>query len=847
MIKIITVAKTSFCKYLCYIFLIWGFLVSSESFSQGLKFNGGEMPIDKRTSYNVFSNKSVEFSQYFNIECNLSLYPDTPIGYIIRIKNEKSNTIYNLFYDGQGQTHTFSFNEEGKSNLFTAEIDMDELLNVHWFKMRISFDLKNDSIKLTIHDHTFGAGNANLPDKYSPVIIFGKSDHIIDVPSFGIKDLSVGNQEKYSFPLKESEGDIVHDSNGKALGEVSNPRWLINDSYHWTFLASFKSKTVAGANYNPEKKEIYYFNQDSVYIYNVRSGKTGMRAFSNKCPVQLALGTNFINTKNHRLYAYEVYNDRVPEEVTMASIDLTDFDNWETESTDELLSQLHHHGSYFDPSTSRYTIFGGFGNMHYNQNFYSFDFNSKEWQILGDFKGDVIFPRYFSSLGYLEKTNSIYIFGGMGNESGEQVVGRKYFYDLHEINLTTKQIIKRWEIPWNEDNVVPVRGMVILNDSCFYTLCYPEHFSDSYLRLYQFSLKDGSYKILGNSIPIHSDRITTNANLYYDKQLNSLYAIVQEFDDDIVSDLKVYSLAFPPITAEDLVSYQRSAEESAILIIIISCVVIITVTVLFFMRKSSRKVHNMKHRLNKNALETARPNSVYLFGDFTVLDRSGKDITYMFSVRLKQVFCLILQYSMEGGITSQRLSNLLWPDKPEDKVKNSRGVTINHLRKALSELDGIELVYNKGCFRIEQSEEFYCDYTRCMQIISANDTEGSKQELVKLLARGKFLKSSDQSLFDSFKTSVEHKLEPGLLLEMEKSFETEAYQTTINFAEIIFNMDPLNDQALAYQIKALQRLKMDEEARIKYQAFVVEYKKTMGNDYPHSFKDLSRINRNFIG
>jgi two-component SAPR family response regulator len=202
---------------------------------------------------------------------------------------------------------------------------------------------------------------------------------------------------------------------------------------------------------------------------------------------------------------------------------------------------------------------------------------------------------------------------------------------------------------------------------------------------------------------------------------------------------------------------------------------------------------------------------------------------------------------MEGGITSQRLSNLLWPYKPEDKVKNSRGVTINHLRKALSELDGIELVYNKGCFRIEQSEEFYCDYTRCMQIISANDTEGSKQELVKLLARGKFLKSSDQSLFDSFKTSVEHKLEPGLLLEMEKSFETEAYQTTINFAEIIFNMDPLNDQALAYQIKALQRLKMDEEARIKYQAFVVEYKKTMGNDYPHSFKDLSRINRNFIG
>lgn len=85
MIKIIAVAKTSLCKYLCYIFLILGYLISPETFSQGLKFSGGEVPIDKRTSYNVFSNKAVEFSQYFNIECNLSLYPDTQIGYIIRI------------------------------------------------------------------------------------------------------------------------------------------------------------------------------------------------------------------------------------------------------------------------------------------------------------------------------------------------------------------------------------------------------------------------------------------------------------------------------------------------------------------------------------------------------------------------------------------------------------------------------------------------------------------------------------------------------------------------------------------------------------------------------------------
>ncbi len=85
----------------------------------------------------------------------------------------------------------------------------------------------------------------------------------------------------------------------------------------------------------------------------------------------------------------------------------------------------------------------------------------------------------------------------------------------------------------------------------------PEHFTESLLKLYRFSLKDGSYEILGDSIPIFSDKITTNANLHYDSTLNSLSAVVQEFDDDISSDLKVYSLSFPPLTAKELASYSR--------------------------------------------------------------------------------------------------------------------------------------------------------------------------------------------------------------------------------------------------------------------------------------------------
>jgi hypothetical protein len=830
-----------------FVFLVFGFTTLQASPPGGLKFHGSEQPINQRTSYDVFGEKTVKFSDEFDIEFNLALYPTTEIGYIIRIKNKESNRIYNLFYDGQGEKLTFRFNEEGKNNLIVANMDREELLNTPWVKMKIAFDLKNDSINLTIHNQTFGARSEKLPDTYYPIVLFGRSDHIIDVPSFAIKNLSVGNEEKYVFELKEIKGAIVHDVSGKAFGEVSNPEWLMNDAFHWRHIISFQSQSVAGANYNPERKEIYYFNRDSLRIYNVRSGYTDIKVFEEKCPVKLKLGTNFINTKRNKLYSYEPYNDNYSGP-TVASLDLGTY-QWTAENFDQLTSPLHHHGSYFNPSTEQYTLFGGFGRMHYSKDFFTYDLHKKEWDTLKGFTGDFLSPRYFSSVGYLKENNSIYIFGGMGNESGEQIVGRQYYYDLYKIDLNTKQISKLWEIQWKQDNMVPVRGMVILNDSVFYTLCYPEHVSESLLRLYRFSLKDGSYEVLGDSIPIRSDKITTNANLYYDSGLNNLYAIVQEFDDDISSDLKVYSLSFPPLTPEELASYSKEKSNSTLAVILLS--VAVATGVGYLVNRKLKPKHRdveVKDDDSRNEIiatpkidpTITRPNSIDLFGDFAVRDRKNRDITYMFSEQLKQVFCLILQYSTsEDGIASQRLSNIVWPDKPADKVKNSRGVTINHLRKVLSELDGIELIYEKGHFKIIQTQEFYCDYTRCLQIISTGKVEEHRDELVEILSRGKFLQLSDHPVFDLFKEEMEKKLEPVLLLEMEKSFESELYQTTIVFAQAVSNIDPLNDAALTFQVKAMQRLRLNDEARIRYQAFAIEYKKIMGTDYPHPYKTLS--------
>lgn len=831
-------------RKILYILSIFYSLNLQGIFAEGLRFFGNNYPIDKRTSYNVFSEHPVTFSESYNISFDLSLYLTSEIGNIVRIKSDNDNRVFNLFYDGHGDSHLFLLNEEGKSNLISTALDKSEYPPRQWITLSIGFDLTNDIITLAFEDQTYKAENVSLADKFTPTIVFGKSDHIIDVPPFAIRDLSVGNSRKYRFLLNEYKGNIVHDIRGRGIGSVTNPEWLINDSYHWKSEAQFNSSTVSGSNYHEGRQELYYFNRDSLIRFNLRSRHSETVIFKTPCPVDLRLGTNFIDQENDRLYCYEVYHENSYQSPTVASLDLNSFE-WRIESYDRLPTQLHHHASYFDPSSGQYMIFGGFGNMRFSNQFYQYNPTTHEWSILPIENKGGITPRYFTSLGSQEQSHQLYLFGGTGNLSGDQLLGREYFYDLYRLDLQSKVIIKVWEIPWNKDNVVPVRGMVINNEPFFYTLCYPEHFTESYLRLYRFSFENGNYTILGDSIPIYSDKINTNANLYYDQYLNTLYAVVHQFDDDIQSDLHIYSLAFPPITEKELANHPPTSKKSEgwISYIVIGFIILgIGVLLLRSGRKKGKvspifDISNPFNRINDKQKTQPRANSIFLFGEFVVSNRDNRDITYMFSKKLKETFCLLLQYSQEReGITSTHLSRVLWPEKPPQEVKNIRNVTLNRLRKILEELDGIELLYEKGMFTLMQEDPIYCDYTRCMQILSANHWEAEYKELIEIVTRGKFLENEDKPFYDSLKENTEKLIEPLIIRAMEECYNKESWQTTIDLAEAAFHIDSTNETALNCMIKAMQKLGMHEGAKIKYLSFLIEYKKIMGKEHPNPMK-----------
>ncbi|MDD2261516.1 MAG: DNA-binding transcriptional activator [Clostridia bacterium] len=830
-------------KKTIYILLFLCAFFSSPLSAEGLRFLGNGYPIEQRTSYDVFSERPVTFEDHFSISFRLSLYMTTDIGNILRIKSSENGSVFNLFYDGHGENHLFLFNEEGKNNLIHISLKKSQYPPREWLQIAISFDLENDMITLTIGDNTYSAANVPLSESFTPTLVFGKSDHIIDVAPFAIRNLSVGNTRSYRFPLMEYQGNQVHNSKGTVMGNVVNPYWLINDAYHWKPETSTRSRQVSGTNYHAGRKELYHFNKDSIIIYNLRTVNQETVVFKEPCPVDLRLGTNFIDPLHDKLYSYEVYYDSTYQGPTVASLDLNSYE-WRIESYDRLPTQLHHHGSYFDPSKQQYLIFGGFGNMRYSNIFYRYDIGTHQWDVRSTQNEGGITPRYFTAMGHPENSDKLYLFGGMGNSSGDQLLGRTYYYDLYQLDLPTSQISRVWEIPWDQENMVPVRGMVIHDDASFYTLCYPEHFTQSYLRLYRYSLKNGDFTILGDSIPIFSDKINTNANLYYDDDLHALYAVVHEFSDDIASEVHVYSLTFPPITSQELVNYATKEGSDKMLIVFILAGIILLIVAIFLVRflKYNRKETffpdmGIPFKTSQKRESTFRANAIYLFGDFMVRNRSNRDITYLFSKKLKETFCLLLQFSaVEDGITSQHLSETLWPEKPANTVKNTRNVTLNRLRKILEELDGIELLYEKGVFKLIQEDPLYCDYTKCMAILSRSHSEEELKEFIAIVNRGKFLKNENDREYDILKENTEKSIEPLLIHAIEWSYEKEAYLTTVELADAAFHLDPVSDTAITYLVKALQKLKRNEEAKIRYLSFLIEYKKTIGREYPNPLK-----------
>lgn len=852
-------------RRLCLLFLLTG--MTLFAYSQGLLFQANDKEIKERTSLQIFQEGKIPcFTKNFQLSFELSIRDFDTFGYVFLLKEDQGKTKYSFTYTYlDGENSTFKFNTDGKENHYSLNLRNDALA-YQWIPVSFAFDLQQDVLTIRIGDNEKKITSLGLKDTFCPHLFFGRYDYILDMPTFAIRNLKLegDRSHSYTFPLNENEGEEVHTSTGEVLGTVVNPVWLINGSYHWEKLFEYSFQTPSGITFEPDSQRLIIFSQDSLLTYNLLKRQPQKYSYSNRLPVKLQLATHFMNTTDGKLYVYELNNLPLGD-ATVAALDLNNRE-WKQTGVAALPVQLHHHDGFWDETTGKYLVFGGFGNKRFNNTFLEYDIEADRWDTLS-YSGDRIIPRYFSGMAVNKNREHIYVFGGMGNESGEQSVGRNYLHDLYLLDRKQQSVRRLWQNA-SDHRLVVARDMILTPDEKYiYALCYPEYLSDTYLQLYRLTVDDGTMKALGDSIPMRSEEIMTNANLYYNSLTHEYYCTTTEFDKKGHTVIRTYVLSAPPVSLDEIRSYgSRSSLEIRWLWIMAGIGVLLLAGGVLFVRKKRGKQRNAvlesssvlmsppvgrepdksvqgKETLAKEDFESSlvRPNAVYLFGPFTVIDRNGRDITHLFSSRLRQVFIYILLHSTHNGVLSASLNEVFWPDKPDDKVKNLKGVTINQIRKNLAELDGVELVHDKGYFRLVFTD-CYCDYFRFRTLKNAEEVEN---ELGILLMRGKFLDGMDAGMMDHFKQKVEEFLSSFLPLEIERLYQQHKYDAVIRFCNVLFRVDPVNELALAYGMHALNHTGSSQEAILQYSLFVREYRQMMNEEYSTSYAELMSKNPPF--
>ncbi|MDP4237854.1 MAG: hypothetical protein Q8904_00095 [Bacteroidota bacterium] len=848
-------------------FSVFIWIVSMPSLqAQGLRFSGNKESIEQRTSFLIFNKESLPvFNKYFDINFELKIQDFDTFGYLLHIVDPQNNVAYSFTYTYiDKRSSAFKFNAEGKTNYISMNFINDSIKS-KWISVRLHIDLSTGQSTLAIAGRIKHSINKlKICKKIQPLLVFGRRENLVDVPSFAIRNLNIsGNKLSFHFLLNESSGNEIHDTDGKVQGKVINPCWLINEHYHWKKVLTLAPKSILGSKFTDKQQNILFISKDSLYTYQVDNKQLIRNRYANKMPVQMLLGTSFVNETTNKIYAYEI-NSLPSGSTTIAALDVPTL-TWQALGTAYTPVQLHHHNGFLDNKRGRYLVFGGFGNRRYSNSFLSYNFVSNRWDTL-HFKGDNISPRFYTSMASSRQGDFLFIYGGVGNESGDQSVGHNYYDDLYRIDLTQQTIKKCWD---NHSGVKLVSGgrMILSKDEKYlYVLRYAEYNESTHIQLYCISIANGRMRKLGDSIPFISKSIASNIALYYNDALQEFYCVTQEFDETTRSvKAQIFSLSAPPVDKAAVEFYlnKKRINSSRVFSIIAITTLCLAAFLLYFYLHRKKKRGKMVSKSGSITLpvqempttipfsSSAKPsvsateqkrgsrsefNKIYLFGIFTVYGKSGRDITHLFSSKLKQIFLYTLLNSDKEGVSSAMLNNLFWPDKTEEKVKNLKGVTISNLRKVLTEIEGVELVYDKGFFKIIISEPCYCDYFTLIKSLALQSL--SCDELLSISERGQLLECTTQEFFDKYKRNSEDIIFSILPQELSLRYNKNEFKQVLIISTILLKLDPLYEPALFYSIHSYNRLNEFEKLFKIYALFASEYRNTMGKAYPKSLESL---------
>jgi len=843
----------------------------SSAQSYGLGFHSHTEVQDKRTSLDLFPAAPWCPGGDFELSFDLSFLPgyEAYFGYIFRMIADDRKNI-DFIYDERSNLHN-RFKMVLGEDLTRIAFDLDSnRMFRKWNTFRIKFDLHADKIIFSINNSTYVQEKVGLTPGSCFKLYFGANQYkqfqVTDVPPMKIRNLQLTQNEttRFSFPLDERESTVAHEMIHHADGKVLNPVWIRDEHYTWKEEEDILLNGYASVAFDPKTERLFIADGDSLLTWTAPTGRLSGSAY--------ATGPQPLLRGNQSLYSpstNSLYNLYIDQSLVTAF----DFNRsvWDKDHHPGPVTDYWHFNKFYSPTDTSLYLLGGYGHFQYRNIILRYHLSTQKWDTLTP-TGDRLVPRYLFALGATAAGDSVYILGGYGSQTGQQILNPQNIYDMMVLDVRHRKLKKLFELQPKSSDFAFANSLVLdSRKRNYYGLVFPNSRYASHLQLIRGALDGPGYQDVGDTIPYSFHDVSSASDLYFAPLSNKFLAITQLIDTLKRTHLHIYSLSGPPVTAEAAYPTLSDGQSSSPVKYVWSTLLLAFVGAgTWFMVKRRAKTPAFP---SSEILQSEDPsqmptpsqvaptqtpsfsapaetstipdpiNTLFLFGEMQIFDKDGIDLTRQFTPLLRELLLLILLYSVRKGtgVSSDKLTEVLWSDKSTQAARNNRSVNIAKLKTLLDRLEGVHLSKETGYWKIDLDPiTIRLDYQTYLNIVKDKNHLNKQRinELSEITQRGSFLSNIEYEWLDEFKSEVSNTIIDTYLHFAQSIPLKEDPDFLVRLANYVFYFDPVNEEAITIKCKALAFTGKHSLAKNAFDGFTRQYRTIYGEDYGKDFQTL---------
>ena len=831
--------------------------------SYGLGFESFEAVQDKRTGLDLSPDGPICLNDDFELSFELSFLRNkkTYFGYIVRVIGDDQQNI-DLIYDNSSVNHDHFKLIIGEQFSPTAFDFPGDDLFAKWNRITLRFQKQKQQITVIYGNRRFSQ-SVKYVTKGCYKILFGanqfKEFRTTDVPPMKVRNVELKEDGRvaYYWPLNETDGVKATAEVGQKAAVAANPIWIKKLHYEWKLLQTVTLKGYVRVGFDEKSSNVFVVGQDSLARFSLAGNRLVTMPYrSGKQPVYVDNQVLFDPGRNR------LYNVFLNEKQVTAFDTLTR--SWDKSDIPAQAKTYYLHANKFlSPADSSIYMLGGYGHLAYKNEVQRYHLPSGTWQQIA--QNDSVFtPRYLGALGATHE--GAYVIGGYGSSTGQQMLNPRNWYDLLYFDRAQRKFRKIYELKVPKEDFVFGNSMIINEqDSSYYALIFPKHQFSSELQLIKGSLNRPEFRLVGSKMPYQFIDIESFADLFYDKANGRFVAVTLYRDANLQTKVAIYSLYAPPL--ESVTTQTASTGGSAGRSVwIIGALFVAALLVYWLYRYMPGQLGKQKATKSPvigpvqgleqvsgagqpvpdddDVVEKAAPykSCILLFGNLQLYDEEGNEITKQFSPLVKELFLVILLYSIRwDGISSEKLKELLWFDKPSESARNNRSVNIAKLKAILDKMKHCQVSKETGYWKIKVDfEKIDVDYMHYLKLLGNRKllTKQSIIELASITKRGNFLSNVEYEWLDSFKSEISNEIVDAYLRYAASIKIADDPEFLVNLANYVFYFDPVNEEAMILKCKSLAHLGKHSLAKTTFENFAREYNRIYGEDFR---KDMPEV------